>query len=172
MPPPRSRSWSRFPHGATLRGGEAGLPVRAALCARQAHALRQHAAAQGSAARPQGGLLPLLRSIPWPSPSSRSGTSRSISRSVVGCCRARWRVSTPSTTCRSRSCRARRWDSSASRAAGSRPPVAPLAMIEPTSCEIWFGNQNVPRSTSDRCGPSGRKCNTSSRTRTPRSIRG
>src|SRR5205823_11791634 len=50
------------------RPREAGLPLRAALRARQAHALREHAAPQGSAAGPQGGLLPLLRGHAMPEP--------------------------------------------------------------------------------------------------------
>src|SRR5207244_6884892 len=50
------------------RPREAGLPLRAALRARQAHALREHAAPQGSAAGPQGGLLPVLRGHAMPEP--------------------------------------------------------------------------------------------------------
>ena len=48
------------------RGGETRMPVRAPVLLRQAHALREHTATQGSQARPQGGLLPVLR-LPWPS---------------------------------------------------------------------------------------------------------
>ena len=45
----------------TLRGPEKpGLPLRAALLAGQADALREHAAAQRSPAGPQSGLLPVL----------------------------------------------------------------------------------------------------------------
>jgi len=103
---------------------EAGLPLRAALRAGQTHALREHAAAQGSAAGPQGGLLPVLRGHPWQSRSSRSATSRSTSRSAAASSRARWRVFTRWTTCRSTSCPARRWGSWASPAAANPPPAA------------------------------------------------
>src|SRR2546429_9280996 len=64
--PPRS---TLFPYTTLFRSpGEAWLPLRAALLAREAHAFRQHAAAQGSAAGPQGGLLPVLRGHAMPEP--------------------------------------------------------------------------------------------------------
>src|SRR5882672_3836563 len=60
---PEAEARSDPRHGSdAARRHQARLPLRAALCARETHALRKHAAAEGSPAGPQSGLLPLLRS--------------------------------------------------------------------------------------------------------------
>src|SRR2546425_4210815 len=60
-PEAEARSDPRYRPDAARRH-QARLPLRAALRARETHALRQHAPAEGSPAGPQSGLLPLLRS--------------------------------------------------------------------------------------------------------------
>src|SRR2546422_10632375 len=57
--PPRS---TLFPYTPLFRSGhQARVPLRAALRARQADALRERSAPQGNPTGPQSGLLPLLR---------------------------------------------------------------------------------------------------------------